>query len=186
MLSNVPPASITPWLHAARLPFLNYKTTVQVLVWKVGRKKVCFVISISAVMLKLRVKINHIHFRLILVLNDSIAWHFVTFTSPSSKLEFVYLPCCGVEEEMLIFSSRLTPGRVKGSWIKIQSQVNHRTHLKDSYVSKICRNTSNRGVENMAQRKLLVWEEDDARSHPPNFLVFLFELIVEQCILVKK
>ena len=53
-------------------------------------------------------------------------------------------------------------------------------------MSKICRNTSNRGVENMAQRKLLVWEEDDARSHPPNFLVFLFELIVEQCILVKK
>ena len=48
---------------------------------------------------------NHIHFRLIQVLNNCIAWHFLTFTSRSSKLEFVYPPCCGVEEEMLIFSS---------------------------------------------------------------------------------
>ena len=64
---------------------------------------------------------NHIHFWLIQVLKNSIAWHFLTFTSPSSKLEFVYPPCCGVEEQMLIFSSGLTPGRVKGSWIEIQS-----------------------------------------------------------------
>ena len=48
---------------------------------------------------------NHIHFRLIQFLKNSIAWHFLTFTSPSSKLEFVYPPCCGVEEKMLIFSS---------------------------------------------------------------------------------
>ena len=64
---------------------------------------------------------NHIHFRLIQVLKNSMAWHFLTFTSPSSKLEFVYPPCCGVEEQMLIFSSSLTPGRVKGSWIEIKS-----------------------------------------------------------------
>ena len=59
---------------------------------------------------------NHIHFQLIQVLKNSMAWHFLTFTSPSSKLEFVYPPCCGVEEQMLIFSSSLTPGRVKGFW----------------------------------------------------------------------
>ena len=64
---------------------------------------------------------NHIHFLLIQFLKNSTAWHFLTFTSPSSKLEFVYPPCCVVEEQMLIFSSGLTPGRVKGSWIEIQS-----------------------------------------------------------------
>ena len=64
---------------------------------------------------------NHIHFRLIQVLKNSMAWHFLTFTSPSSKLEFVYSPCCGAEEQMLTFSSSLTPGRVKGSWFEIQS-----------------------------------------------------------------
>ena len=47
---------------------------------------------------------NHIHFRLMQVLKNNMAWHFVTFTSPSSKLEFVYPPCCGVEKQMLIFS----------------------------------------------------------------------------------
>ena len=64
---------------------------------------------------------NHIHFRLIQVLKNSMAWHSLTFTSPSRKMEFVYPPCCGVEEQMLTFSSGLTPGRVKGSWIEIQS-----------------------------------------------------------------
>ena len=47
---------------------------------------------------------NHIHFRLIQFLKNSMAWHFLTFTSPSSKLLFVYSPCSGVEEQMLIFS----------------------------------------------------------------------------------
>ena len=58
---------------------------------------------------------NHIHFRLIQVLNNSMASHFLTFTSPSSKLEFVYPSCCGVEEQLLILSSSLMPGQVKGS-----------------------------------------------------------------------
>ena len=52
-------------------------------------QNICFVISISAVILKQMVKITSI-FR-----------------------SFVYPPCCGVEEQMLIFSSGLTPGRVK-------------------------------------------------------------------------
>ena len=63
---------------------------------------------------------NHIHFQLIQVLKNSMAWHFLTFTKPA-KLEFVYPPCCAVKEQMLIFSSSLTPGWVKGSWIEIQS-----------------------------------------------------------------
>ena len=58
----------------------------------------------------------------------------ISFTSPSSKLEFVYPR--GVEEQMLIFSSALTPGRVKKALeLKSNPQVNHRTHLKDSCVS---------------------------------------------------
>ena len=125
---------------------------------------------------------NHIHFRLIQVLKNSMAWHFLTFTSPSSKLEFVYPPCCGVEEQMLIFSSGLTPGRVKGSWIEIQSPS------YPSYSSERLLKfgkTSNRAVENLPQRKLWVWAANDAHSHSTNFLVFFFELCVAQCILVK-
>ena len=73
---------------------------------------------------------NHIHFRLVQVLKDSTEWHFLTFTSPSSKLEIVYPPWCGVEEQMLIFSSGLTPGRVKKALeLKSNPQVNHRTHI---------------------------------------------------------
>ena len=63
---------------------------------------------------------NHIHFRLRQFLKNSIAWHFLTFTSPFSKLEFAYPPCCGVEEKTahLLVRTRpsgLTPGRVKDS-----------------------------------------------------------------------
>ena len=49
---------------------------------------------------------NHIHFWLIQVLKNSMTWYFLTFRSLSSKLEFVYPQwSCGVEEQMLIFSS---------------------------------------------------------------------------------
>ena len=96
---------------------------------------------------------NHIYFRLIQVLKSSMAWHFLTFTSPSSKLEFVYPPCCGVEEQMLIFSSGLTPGRVKGSWIEIQSPsyASYSSYWKTPVClkfGKIC----NRAVENLLRR----------------------------------
>ena len=46
--------------------------------------------------------------------------------------------------------------------------------------------TFNRAVENLPRRKLWVWAANDALSHPPNFLVFLFELLVAQGILVRK
>ena len=53
-------------------------------------KNICFVISISAVILKRMVKITST-FGSNSFLN-STAWHFLTITSPSSKLEFVYPP----------------------------------------------------------------------------------------------
>ena len=49
---------------------------------------ICSVISISAAILKLTTDQNHIHFRLIQVLKNGMALHFVTFRSLSSKLEF--------------------------------------------------------------------------------------------------
>ena len=128
---------------------------------------------------------SHIHFRLIQVLKNSMAWHFLTFTSPSSKLEFVYPPCCGVEEQMLIFSSRFN------TWTS-QRLLNWNPIPKLTIIliwkTPACLKfgkTPNRAVENLPQRKLWVWAANDARSHPSNFLVFLFESFVAQCILVK-
>ena len=66
--------------NADTLPLLQRRT-----------QSICFVISISAVILKRMVK-NHIHFRLIQVLKNSMAWHFLTFTSASSKLDFCISP----------------------------------------------------------------------------------------------
>ena len=86
-----------------------------------------------------------------------MTWHFLTFTSPSSNLEFVFLPNYGVEEQMLIFSSSLTTGRVQDSWNPIPN-------LTIVLIWK----TSNSAVENLLQRKLWVWAANDARSHPPN------------------
>ena len=124
---------------------------------------------------------NHIHFRLIQVLKNSMAWHSLTLTSPSSKLEYVYPPCCGVEEQMLIFSSGLTPGRVKGSWIENPIPKLTIVLIWKAPACLKFGKTSNRAVENLLQRKLWVWAANDA-----NFPVFLFELlVVAQCTLVK-
>ena len=55
---------------------------------------------------------NHIHFQLIQVLKNSMAWYFLTITAPSSsKLEFVY-PLRVAESKSKWL---LMPGRVKGS-----------------------------------------------------------------------
>ena len=55
-------------------------------------QNICSVISISVVILKLTTDQNHIHFRLIQVLKNGMALHFVTFRSLSSKLEFSIYP----------------------------------------------------------------------------------------------
>ena len=92
-------------------------------------QNVCFVISISAVILKRMVKITSI-FGSYSFFKNSIGRHFLTFTSPSSKLEFVYPPCCGLEEQLMYSSERL---------------------LRVLKFGK----TSNRAVKNLPQRKLL-------------------------------
>ena len=105
---------------------------------------------------------NHIHFRLIQVLKNSMAWHFLTFRSLSCKPEFVYMYppwSCGIEEQMLIFSSSLTLGRVnrrvEGSWNPIPKSTI--VLIWKTPASLKFGKTSNRAVENLSQRKLWVW-----------------------------
>ena len=78
---------------------------------------------------------NHIHFRPIQVLKNSMAWHFLTFRSLCSQLEFVYPPLSfGVRRviaQFLVKFNAWTSQRL----LKSNPQVNHRIHLKDSYVS---------------------------------------------------
>ena len=58
----------------------------------------------------------------------TLAWDSLIFRSLSSKLEFIYpLWAWGVGEQMLISSSCLTPGRVKGLWNSVK-------HLKSTSV----------------------------------------------------
>ena len=98
---------------------------------------------------------NHIHFRLIQVLKNSMASQFLTFRSLSTKLEFVYPPwsCGRVEQQMLIFSSSLTISKLTIVLI----------WKTPPCLTEICK-TSNLGVENLPQRKLWVWAANDARS----------------------
>ena len=127
---------------------------------------------------------NHIHFRLIQVLkNSNIAWHFLTFTSPSSKLEFVYPPCCGVKEQMhahllVKFNACLSQRLVNCDPVpKLTIVLIWRTPAFFKFGR-----TPNHAVENLPQRKQRTMH---VLTHPPNFLVFLFELFVAQWILVK-
>ena len=63
-----------------------------------------------------------------------------------------------VEEQMLIFSSSLMPGQVKGSW-------NTKLTIVLVWKTSACLKsgeTSNRAVENLPQRKL--WAAHDARE----------------------
>ena len=126
---------------------------------------------------------NHIHFRLIQFLKNSIAWHFLTFTSPSSKLEFVYSPCSGVKEQVLIFSDLLVRFNTWTSQTLLNWNPIPKLTIVLIWKTPACLKfgkTSNRAVENLLERKLWVWEANDA-----NFSVFLFELFVAQCTLVK-
>ena len=118
---------------------------------------------------------NHIHFRLIQVLKNSIAWHFLTFTIP--------LRGRGGNAHLLVKFNAWTSQRLL-NWNpipKLTIVLIWKTPACLKFVK-----TSNRAVENLPQRKLFwVWAANDARSLPPNFLGFLFELCVAQCILVK-
>ena len=104
-------------------------------------RNICSVFSISAVSLKLMVKI-------IQVLKNSMAWHFLTFKSLTTELKFVYPPWyCGWAEEQI--NAHLL--------VKFNNpQVNHLLIWKISPCLKFGK-TSNRAVENLPQRKLWVW-----------------------------
>ena len=127
------------------------------LVCEVGRKTytVCFLISISALILKPMVKITSIFgsYRFLrIALHDlfSLSDHF-----PASwNLD---IPCDLVEseEQMFIFLSSLMPGRVKGSWNPIP-KLTIVLIWKTPSCLKFGK-TSNHAVENLPQRKLWVW-----------------------------
>ena len=113
-----------------------YKTTIHVLVCKVGRKTVYFVISISAVNLKLRVKITSIFgsYRfLTIVLHDifSLSHH------PLASWN-LYIPRVAASRRKWSSSRQVKClDESKALELKSNPQVNHRAHLKDYYVSKI-------------------------------------------------
>ena len=79
----------------------------------------CFLISISAVILKLMLKITSISPRDLgeyLRRRRRSAFIYHTFIHTHNLLHY-YKEVEGVEAQMLIFSSSLMPGRVKSSWI---------------------------------------------------------------------
>ena len=127
-------------------------------------QNICFLISISAVTLKLISNgQNHIHFWLIQVLKNSMTWYFLTFRPLSSKLEFVYIV------SLLILRSRRENAHLLVNPIPKLTIV---LIWKTPPCLKFDK-TSNRAVKNLPQRKLLVWAANDARSRKnlitPNF-----------------
>ena len=83
-------------------------------------------------------------------------------------LEFVYaLWSWGVEEQMLIFSSSLMPGRVKGPWNTIPKLI-----IVLVWKIPVCLKfgeTSNVTVQNLPQRKLWAGTMHVRNLVPPNF-----------------
>ena len=122
---------------------------------------------------------NHIHFRLMQVLKNSMAWHFLTFTSPPSKLEFVNPPCCGVEEQMLI--SVLVKFNAWASQRLLKLNPIPKITIVLIWKTPACLKfgkTSNRPVENLPQR--------NSESGQRTIDASSFEMFAAQCILVKK
>ena len=118
-------------------------------------QNICFLISISAVTLKLLVKITW----LIQVLKNSMTWYFLTFRPLSSKPEFVY------SVSPVILRSRRENAHLLVNQIPSLTIV---LIWKPPLCLKFGK-TSNRAVKKMPQRKLSY----DARSHKnlitPNF-----------------
>ena len=135
-------------LHKADTPRL--RSTMQ---------NICFLISISAVTLKLISNgQNHIHFWLIQVLKNSMTWYFLTFRPLSSKLEFVYSV-----SPVILRSRRENAHLLVNPIPKLTIVLNWKTPPCLKFGK-----TSNRAVKNLPQRKLWVWaanEVNDARSH---------------------
>ena len=114
-------------------------------------QNICFVISISAVILKLMVKITSISssYRFL-----RIAWHDI-FSLSQHLLASWNLYILRVSKSKS--KCFLMPGQVKGSFNPIP-QVNHRTHLKDC--TPVCLKfgkTSHLAVENLSRRTAQKW-----------------------------
>ena len=140
-------------LHKADTPRL--RSTMQ---------NICFLISISAVTLKLISNgQNNIHFWLIQVLKNSMTWHFLIFRSLSSKLEFVN------SVSPVILRSRRENAHLLVNKIPKLTIVLIWETLPCLKFGK----TSNRDVKKLPQRKLWVSAANNARSHKnlitPNF-----------------
>ena len=131
-------------------------------------QNICLVISISTVILKLKmVTCIFGSYRFL-----RIAWHDIA-TRLHHLLTSIYPPCCRVKMQMLIFSSSLTSGRVKGSWNPIpQLTIFIWKTLACLKFGKI----SNRAL---SQKKIWVWTANSS------FLVFLLKFFMAQCVLVK-
>ena len=121
-----------------------------------------FVISISAFILKLMVKI--------------MAWHFLTFTSPSSKLELSpVLRSRRANAHLLVRFNAWASQRLL-NWnpiLKLTIVLIWKTPTWLKF-GKTC----NRAVENLPERKLWVWAANDALSHSPNFPARVFIWVV--------
>ena len=106
---------------------------------------------------------NHIHFWLIQVLKNSMAWYFLTFRPLPSKLESVY------SVSPVILRSRRENAHLLVNPIPKLTIV---LILKTPACLKFGK-TSNRAIKKLPQRKLWVWAANDARSHKnlitPNF-----------------
>ena len=120
------------WMKEHNYAFQNADTRPRL---QSRTQNICFVISISAVILKRMVKITSIFgsYRFL-----RIAWHDIFSLSHHLLASWnLYIPrVVESKSKKLIFSSNLTPERVKGSWtVKSNPQVNQHTHLKDSCIS---------------------------------------------------
>ena len=136
-------------LHRADTPRLRSTT-----------QNICFVISISALILKLMVKVtsNSDSYRFL-----RIAWHDIFSLSDHFPASWnLYIPSDRAESKSKCSSSRQSNLEV----ITIELIWKTPACLKFG-------KTSNRAVENLPQRKLWVWAANDARSHKnlitPNF-----------------
>ena len=130
-----------------------YKMPIHVLVCKGGCKTLCFVISISAAILKLMVKITSISSSYTFL---RIAWHDIFSLSQhllaSWNNSSIYPPCCRVEEQMPF--NAWTSQRL----FKSNPQVNHRTHLKDCTPACLkFGKTSHPAVENLSHSTAQKW-----------------------------
>ena len=149
-------------------------------------QKICFVLSIYAVSLKLIVKITSIPFSA--RTGSWVEKHDITFSH--FRITFQQAGICispvlrsrRANAHLLVRFNAWTSQRLL-IWNPIP-QLTMVLIWKNPACLKFGE-TSNRAVENLLQRKLWVWAANDAPSHPPNFLVFLFQLFMAQCILVK-